>query len=261
MSLSYAHFRPYPGMLGDRVRAFVEEQGFTLARTTEIPMGSSNEVVARAIARSRLDLIVLPFHLHRGRDGSTLDGVSALLLLPERTDLTRLTLLMPVGEFSWGASFHGRFEKLKKLRPNFTARIVLAHEGEMGTTALAVRLRRTFERRRVTLPPAGVSLQPSGRFSISPGPLSQDPVSTELRIKEGDSQSPSQNSPSSTPISGWVSLTPPSSGVGSARPSDQESEENPESARERFRRAAELGARARISQSSPRARKKKKSSE
>jgi hypothetical protein len=248
-------------MLGDRVRAFVEEQGFTPARGADIPVGSSNEVVARAIARTRLDLIVLPFHLHRGRDGSTLDGVSVLLQVPERTDLSRLTLLMPVGEFSWGASFHGRFEKLKQLRANFIARIVLAHEGEIGTTALAVRLRRTFERRRVTLPPAGVSLKPSGRFSISPGPLSQDPVSAEFRIKQGDSQSPSQKSPSSSPISGWMSVMPPSSAGGSVRASDQESEEKPESARERFRRAAELGARARISQRAPRARKKKSSSE
>jgi len=260
MSFSYGHFRPYPGMLGDRVRAFVEAQGFKLGSTAEIPAGISNEIVARVIVRSRLDLLVLPFHLHRAHDGSTLDGVSVLLQLPDRADISRLTLLMPVGGFSWGASFHGRFERLKEQRPHFIARIVLAPEGEMGTPHLAARLRRTFER-RASLPPAGVSVRSPGRSSASPGPLSQEPVSAEFLIRQGDSESPSITPPNSMPISGWVSLIPPGSGERALHSSDRQAEDEPESARERFRRAAELGARARLSQRSPRPRKKSGSEE
>jgi hypothetical protein len=247
MYLSYGHFRPYPGRLGGAVRSFVEGQGFTLGRGGEIEAGISNQEVARAIIKVRLELIVLPFHLHRAKDGSVLDAVGVLLQLPVEADIGRLTFFMPVRDFSWGASFQRRLDELSELRPHFISRILVAHESELGTPALAARLRRVHERRRVTIAPLGPSSRPlsllpqDGQSFLDLEPWSED----VLRQKAPPSLVP----PNSLPTSGWVTVRPPVSGddiIGlSANLGDMEADV-PESARERFRRAAELGAKARI---------------
>lgn len=245
MPFTYGHYRPYPGRLGSSVRAFVEAQGFILGRAAEIEAGVADDEVAFAILHARLDLIVLPFHLHRAPDGRVIDGVGVLLQLPENADISRLTLLMPVREFSWGASFLRRYDELKAKRAHFVDRILVAHEGEIGSATLASRMRRKFENRRTTSPPhsEASSLRPlSSRLAAGKS------------LSDEASLNPSLLPLSAIPSSGWVTLRPPSSGERAIYSSLEipATPDVPESARERFRRAAELGVKARMNFTRPR---------
>jgi hypothetical protein len=218
-----------------------------LGRGGEIEAGVSNEEVAQALIQVRLELIVLPFHLHRAKDGRVLDAVGVLLQLPVEADISRLTLFMPVREFSWGASFQRRLDELSELRPHFIPRILAAPEAELGSPSLAARLRRIYEQRRAAIPPIGPSSRPLSLLPLPGQSLTEleDYGEGALRQKPP----PFQGSSSSLPTSGWVTVRPPGSGedpVDLTIDSGVVETDLPESARERFRRAAELGAKARI---------------
>lgn len=138
----YGYVRPYPGRLGKQVRDFVEEQGFVLGPGMVVAAGATDVYASRWILRATMDLLVLPFHLHRGDGGQILDAIGVLMSLPEDVDLGGLPVFMPVRAFSWGSSFQRRLELLKETRPGIARQLMIAHQDEIGSLALASRLRR-----------------------------------------------------------------------------------------------------------------------
>lgn len=289
----YGYVRPYPGRLGKQVRDFVESQGFVLGPGMVVAAGATDAYASRWILRATMDLLVLPFHLHRGDGGQVLDAIGVLMSLPEDVDLGDLPVLMPVRAFSWGSSFQRRLELLRDTRPGIARQLMIAHQDEIGTQALASRLRRTYARPQskapLVGPPSGFSglntpsmapptvRQPAGQWSDSE-PADQGTSSWLIpdRVPSSHPTSsrssgtrPSQRAPE--PIDYGLSDLPQSQEPAVSEPAvsgerairDKEPQPSlilprlpedlehgkgsePDSARERFRRAAELGARARL---------------
>jgi hypothetical protein len=304
----YGYVRPYPGRLGKQVRDFVEEQGFVLGPGMVVAAGATDTYASRWILRATMDLLVLPFHLHRGDGGQVLDAIGVLMSLPEDVDLGGLPVLMPVRAFSWGSSFQRRLDLLRDTRPHVARQLIIAHQDEIGSPTLASRLRRLCARPPSTAPlvrsqsmmpepfPGMATLPPTMRH---PPPFWND----HPLLDQGDSAWPERN-PSSRPASSrpsgtrptrppidlpgddWVSapseptlsepvlskpilsrpiLSEPSasepavSGARAKRGTFEESERTsmvlpksparvdgePDSAQDRFRRAAEIGQQAR----------------
>lgn len=257
--------RPYPGRLGKQVTGFVEQQGYSIKPSMIVPAGTPDSRAAKWIHRTPLDLLVLPFHLHRGANGEVLDAVGILLELPEEFEQLQMSIFMPVRAFSWGASFQRRLDTLREYRPMLAASMLVAHQDELGTATLAARMRRAIEaarsaarNQRLSVPAGGAPA--STRFSASgalplmpvhrPSPSSFPPSAAWLNGEdvlppslsgEVDSGPGSLRAPVSGvqgPVSG---VQGPSSGIVSR----EGAQSAPESARESFRRAAEIGARAR----------------
>jgi hypothetical protein len=221
--------------------------------------------------------LVLPFHLHRGAGGEVLDAVGVLLELGEEFDSDKLSLFMPVRAFSWGASFHRRIDSLREQRPLLAASLLIAHQDEIGTTSLAARLRRMVEANRAAARTArfapnsmvltrGASQShetedtdtsdtgPTSTAALSLMPLHGSPPSS--RRPSGfppsapwlnGSEKLSSSVSSSREEQGAASRTDPYSVLPRSGVRSHGSQElsGPASARENFRRAAEVGAEAR----------------
>lgn len=301
----YGYVRPYPGRLGKQVRDFVEEQGFVLGPGMVVAAGATDVYASRWILRATMDLLVLPFHLHRGDGGQILDAIGILMTLPEDVDLGGLPVLMPVRAFSWGSSFQRRLELLKDTRPGIFQKLIIAHQDEIGSPSLASRLRRAHARpaskaplvrSRSMLPDLGGAhpsimpptvRQPAGHFTDV-----EESLSASWIIGDGvPSSHPASSRPSGTrptvrprahsevdliqsPFSDQLGYTEkadsermvsePAVSLERLRkdapvdveraslilprlPSDArpDAEAEPDSAKERFRRAAEIGQKAR----------------
>lgn len=270
----YGYVRPYPGRLGKQVREFVEEQGFVLGPGMVVAVGATDTYASRWIMRATMDLLVLPFHLHRGDGGRVLDAIGVLLSLPEDVDLGGLTVLMPVRAFSWGSSFQRRLELLRETRPHIASQLLIAHQDEIGSPVLASRLRRVHGRPPSTAPlvrsasvaPPTLRDLPSSspvdydEFSIDDShresahfEITREPVAsgTQLRRRRtdppgrGGSVSPSGSDSSVPPRRDRSTSAPPSSDSARASLILPKGGDTAESARESFRRAAEIGAKAR----------------
>ncbi len=257
--------RPYPGRLGKQVIQFVEAQGFKLPPGMILPAGTTDVRAARWIQRTPMDLLVLPFHVHRGPAGEVLDAVGVLLELADHIDLDRLSIFMPVRAFSWGASFQRRIDTLREARPSLAGALLIAHQDEIGTATLGARLKRMVESNRTSARSARFSasaeVSSSSRESSSSRGLSLMPV----RGVPPSSRRPSEFPPSAPWLNGTEKLPSsaltasevpasfetgaevhsqpmPRSGIRSHGKDDLQ---GPASARENFRRAAEIGAKAR----------------
>lgn len=266
----YGYVRPYPGRLGRQVRDFVEDQGFVLGPGMVVAAGATDTYASRWIMRATMDLLVLPFHLHRGDGGRVLDAIGVLMSLPEDVDLGGLTVLMPVRAFSWGSSFQRRMELLRETRPHIAGQLLVAHQDEIGSASLAARLRRAYARPPSTaplvrspsmapptvrdLPPhapidyddlisIGASDAESAHFEIT-----REPTASGMQLTRRRTDPPAHSQERARTIqSDGVSGTtaPPSSGSERSSRIQPTGETTPESARESFRRAAEIGARVR----------------
>jgi hypothetical protein len=247
-----------------------------------VAAGATDTYASRWIMRATMDLLVLPFHLHRGDGGRVLDAIGVLLSLPEDVDLGGLTVLMPVRAFSWGSSFQRRLELLRETRPHIASELLIAHQDELGSPVLASRLRRAHARPPSTAPlvrSASVA-PPTLRDLPAPNPVDYEEFSAEdaehesahfevtreptvsgmqLRRRRTDppkrTQSQPRSPPHSQPPGGSRSSAPPAGGRSTTAPPSSDSErssrilptggDTAESARESFRRAAEIGAKAR----------------
>ncbi len=283
----YGYVRPYPGRLGKQVRDFVEEQGFVLGPGMVVAAGATDAYASRWILRATMDLLVLPFHLHRGDGGQVLDAIGVLMNLPEDVDIGDLQVFMPVRAFSWGSSFQRRLDLLKDTRPGIARQLIIARQDEIGSQTLASRLRRAHARPQSKAPlvraPSGFTSlvspsmapptvrHPAGQWSDSERGSSSWLISDRVPSSHPASSRPSGTRPSyraPEPIDYGLSDSPSSQeaavsepavsgerakGENDAHPSlilpklppDLERDSEGDSARERFRRAAEIGARAR----------------
>ena len=299
----YGYVRPYPGRLGKQVRDFVEEQGFVLGPGMVVAAGATDAYASRWILRATMDLLVLPFHLHRGDGGQILDAIGVLMSLPVDVDLGGLPVLMPVRAFSWGYSFQRRLELLRETRPHIAHQLIIAHQDEIGSPTLASRLRRLCGRAPSTAPLVrSQSVLPDSTPNASlpvtmrhPPPFGGDhPVldgrdntrfEGSARFERSPSSRPASSRPSGTrptrppinfpdgdfaPVLSAPVLSAPAvsepvvSGARVKRSSSEDVERTslvlpklpsnlegePDSARERFRRAAEIGQQTRKDASS-----------
>lgn len=266
--------RPYPGALGHQVVRCVESAGYSIFQGSAIAAGVSDERCARWIERSALELLVVPYHLHRGGRGRVLDGIGVLLHLPADYLPAAHRFFMPVGRFSWGASFARRYRQLALERPDLAACLLVAHESELSLPDCSERLRRCHDG---PLPP--LAIEPAVRgwaTTAPPRPGQHASTPRDMRLPLESSQlsllPPSDpdrvlslsSRPSSLPPSSgsWLSQSsrrsslPPSSGTvlsASAAQSARRGEtptqsvrKGIEAARENFRRATEIGAQARL---------------
>ncbi len=284
----FVFVRPYPGRLGASIREAVEAEGFILGVNMLCPEGTSNADAARLVQRSKADLLVIPFHLHRGHSGEVLDGIGVLLDLPVDYRLGEAGLFMPVRAFSWGASFQRRLDALRSQRPDLAARMIVAHQDEIGTATLCARLRRAAHqgggggitlgpqsRSSVAPPESGSSVAPaeSGSFAVVPPqtvshppsarkitvpPPAPSPRESDAVMRASDSRAPDTQVPSSGT---WRTVRSPSNApVSLILPRLPEDLGLPRTAEESFRRAAEIGARARRQSSGEPVRPPKKKS-
>jgi hypothetical protein len=242
----YGYVRPYPGRLGKQVKEFVEDQGFELGPGMVVAAGATDAYASRWIMRATMDLLVLPFHVHRGDGGQVLDAIGVLLSLPEDVNLGELTVLMPVRAFSWGSSFQRRLDLLQRTRPQVADRLIIAHQDEIGSDTLAARLRRSQVRSASTGPAVASPTMPPPTLRDHSG-LSRDLIQNSRSEEYGSASWPVSSPPAASGLRlkagvGEVSLAPvPLSTTASSGPVDP----TPESARDSFRRAAEIGAKAR----------------
>lgn len=278
MSGSCGFVRPYPGRLGTRVREFVTAAGFVVGPNSVLPQGASDERAARWILRNHFDLLVVPFHLHRGESGEVLDGVGVLLNLPQIELLRRTTFFMPVRKFSFHASFQRRLEVLEERRPDLLPWLVAVHQDELERHVVLTRLRRIQEARRrqtagtTILPPAPLDGEEAPAFELwrqadwSSAGRPSDARAEKLR-SSWPARAPSEAAvaESSVPLASPVGVTedpqarntsgmffrakshrsgiPPSARVAGALSSRVRTDI--ENARDSFRRATEIGAQAR----------------
>lgn len=192
---TFSIVRPYPGQLGKTVERFVAGLDLTPALGVPPPIGTSDEHTARWLSRTVAQLLVVPFHFHRGADQSRLDGIGALLALAPSFDVTGRVLFMPVRSFSWTTSFQPRYDLLKSERPQLAEHLIVAEESELESPALYVRVKRAldiFEERR-TRPP---TQRPSAQRPSSQRPGERTPVSGDAlhRLAERFSLPPKSQS-------------------------------------------------------------------
>lgn len=170
MAGTFSIVRPYPGELGKAVETLVGALGLTPALGLAPPPGTADEQTARWISRAVAQLLVVPFHFHRGAQQSHLDGIGALLALPPSFDFTGRVLFMPVRSFSWTTTFQPRYELLKSERPLLGEHLIVAREEELESSALHLRLSRALEsaEERRSRPPTH---RPRARTPVSGDPL------------------------------------------------------------------------------------------
>lgn len=145
MAGSFSIVRPYPGQMGKAVDRFIAGLAMTPVLGVAPPAGTSDEQTARWLSRNVAQLLVVPFHFHRGTDQTRLDGIGALLSMPSNFDFSARVILMPVRAFSWTTSFQPRFDLLRSERPRLADQIIVAHESELSSAALLMRVKRALE--------------------------------------------------------------------------------------------------------------------
>jgi len=132
-----------------RVLTFLIESGFVFSPSTTVAMGTPDESAVRRIQSfTDIGLFLLPFHAHRARDGSSVDGLSLLGKLPPEVVATR-AFIMPVNVFSASAQFPRRVQEALALQPALMANVVVMPENEIGSprirSELAIAIARTTQ--------------------------------------------------------------------------------------------------------------------
>lgn len=120
MSKTFAVIRPYPDDIRRLVFQRLNQLGFELGEGLIVdPQTSDEESAAWAMDnRAKFDLLLVPFHLHKGKEGEPLTGFGVLNLLPKEWNTP---LLMPVTSYSYHASFERHLVKLMEERPSLVS--------------------------------------------------------------------------------------------------------------------------------------------
>jgi hypothetical protein len=85
-------------------------------------------------------LLVLPFHVHRDRNGEYVDGTGVATLLAADWVGRHTPILMPVSRFSWSARFPRRYRTMRTRRPDVARLVVAMPESRVGDEAIRAAL-------------------------------------------------------------------------------------------------------------------------
>jgi hypothetical protein len=137
---TFAAVRPYGEGIRVRVFSFLASMQLDLADGQIVEPGTPDDEAARMIDGFDADLLLLPFHLHRDRDGRAVDGVGVALQLSPAFMRRRVPILMPVSGFSEGASFPRRLDELTQTRPDVIRTLVPMPESQIGDAEIRARI-------------------------------------------------------------------------------------------------------------------------
>lgn len=141
MGRVFAFVRPEARALRERISGFLDSIGYRLGPGLSLEARTPDEEAATWADQLNVDLLVLPYHLHRDVHGQTVDGIGVALLLSEKYE-GRLPILMPVSAYSLKAGFNPRLEVLKHKRPLVARCVVPMTEHDIGSTRIVAQLRR-----------------------------------------------------------------------------------------------------------------------
>ena len=132
--------RPYDDWLRNRVFDFLGGLGYTLGEGLVVAPGTPDIEAAAWVERVSIELLLLPYHKHRATTGEFVDGIGVASLLSRDFAERPVPVLMPITDFSMGASFQRRFRQLEEKHPAIAERIVVMPESEIGSPDIAARL-------------------------------------------------------------------------------------------------------------------------
>jgi hypothetical protein len=141
MGRVFAFVRPEARALRERISAFLESIGYRLGPGLSLDAGTTDEDTAAWADQLDVDLLVLPYHLHRDVHGQMVDGIGVALLLSEKYE-GHVPILMPVSAYSLHAGFNPRLEILRTKRPLVARSVVPMTEHDIGSTRIVAQLRR-----------------------------------------------------------------------------------------------------------------------
>lgn len=162
MSRVFAFVRPEARGLRERISGFLESIGYRLGPGLTIDARTPDDEAAAWADSLDIDLLVLPYHLHRDVRGQTVDGIGVALLLSEKYE-GRIPILMPVSAYSLKAGFNPRMEILREKRPMVARSLVSMTEHDIGSTRIIAQLRRVSGASASMPPPAPISAPPTVR--------------------------------------------------------------------------------------------------
>jgi hypothetical protein len=141
MGRIFAFVRPEARALRERISGFLDTIGYRLGPGLSLDAKTPDEEAASWADRLDVDLLVLPYHLHRDVHGQTVDGIGIALLLSEKYE-SNVPILMPVSAYSLRAGFNPRLEVLRYKRPLVARCVVPMTEHDIGSTRIVAQLRR-----------------------------------------------------------------------------------------------------------------------
>ena len=141
MGRVFAFVRPEARALRERISGFLESIGYRLGTGLSLDARTPDEDAALWADQLDVDLLVLPYHLHRDAHGQMVDGIGVALLLSEKYE-AHVPILMPVSAYSLKAGFNPRLEILRAKRPLVARSIVPMTEHDIGSTRIVAQLRR-----------------------------------------------------------------------------------------------------------------------
>ena len=189
MGRVFAFVRPEARALRERIYAFLDSIGYQSGQGLSLDARTPDDEAATWADQLDVDLLVLPYHLHRDVHGQTVDGIGVALLLSEKYE-GRIPILMPVSAYSLKAGFNPRLEILKQKRPLVARSVVPMTEHDIGSTRIVAQLRRV--------------VGPLG--SIPAPPLSAPPT---VRHGPGYSGRPLSGEPPGADAAGTFATVPP----------------------------------------------------
>lgn len=141
MGRVFAFVRPEARALRERISGFLESIGYRLGSGLSLDPRTPDEEAALWADQVDVDLLVLPYHLHRDQRGQMVDGIGVALLLGDKYE-ARIPILMPVSAYSLKAGFNPRLEILREKRPLVARSVVPMTEHDIGSTRIVAQLRR-----------------------------------------------------------------------------------------------------------------------
>jgi len=185
MGRVFAFVRPEARALRERISGFLESIGYRLGPGLTIDARTPDDEAAAWADLLDVDLLVLPYHLHRDVRGQTVDGIGVALLLSEKYE-GRIPILMPVSAYSLKAGFNPRLEILREKRPLLARSVVSMTEHDIGSTRIIAQLRRVSGMSGSMPPPAPISAPPTVRHG--PGYSGSPPRTLSAEIPIADAQ-------------------------------------------------------------------------
>ena len=141
--------RPANDRLQQRVVAFLSTLGFAIDEGCTIPARTSDKAAADFIRKhGDVDLLLLPFHLHRDTEDRVVDGFGVLHQLDARYFARNIPIVMPVSSFSLASSFERRMEDLRAKRSPAVDLLIPLPEDEIGAPGARFRILKLSSKRR-----------------------------------------------------------------------------------------------------------------